>query len=149
RSRTTTSYERGKSPATARMSSMSTGMFSTVPRSSDVDLRPVKHPTPRSPLTWPQGWKGPLRPLSLSGFGVPVAPAVVETPKPGRERLGGLALELESDVDELVLLAADELAPPRANQDLRAGDVVALGLPVRVLEEARVHARIAHHQRHP
>ena len=38
-----------------------------------------------------------------------------------------LALELQRDVDELVLLAADQLALAGPMQDLGAGDAVALG----------------------
>src|SRR4051794_22074522 len=60
-----------------------------------------------------------------------------------------LGLELEGDVDELVLLATDELALPRDLQDPRAGDAVALGRVAGVLQEAGVHPGVAHHHRHP
>ncbi len=60
-----------------------------------------------------------------------------------------LPAQLERDVDQLVLLPADELALPGPDEDLRAGHAVALGLRVRVLEEAGVDARVPHHQRHP
>src|SRR3954468_20388115 len=53
-----------------------------------------------------------------------------------------LLLELQRDVDELVLLAADQAAPTGLEQDLRATDTVALGLPVGVLEEGRVDAGV-------
>src|SRR5690606_22709561 len=60
-----------------------------------------------------------------------------------------LPLQLQRDVDELVLLPADELALPGAHQHLRGRDAVALGLPLGVLEEAGVDARVAPHQRLP
>src|SRR3954454_11780371 len=60
-----------------------------------------------------------------------------------------LLCESDSDVDELVFLAADELAPAGFDEDLRARDAVAPGLGVRVLEEGGVHAGVAHRQREP
>src|SRR3546814_4429845 len=60
-----------------------------------------------------------------------------------------LGLQLQRDVDELVLLATDQLALPGLEQDLRAGDAVAFCRVPGVLEERAVDAGIAHHQRHP
>jgi len=59
-------------------------------------------------------------------------------------RLSG---EFDGDVDQLILLAPDEPALPRAYEDLGAGDAVALALAERVLEEARVDAGVTHQQR--
>src|SRR5688500_178949 len=55
--------------------------------------------------------------------------------------------ELGRDLDDLVFLAADELAPSAFEEDLCPRHVVARGGAIRVLEEARVHARITHDQR--
>ena len=52
-----------------------------------------------------------------------------------------LALDLQRDVDELVFLAADELALTGPVQQLVRRDAVALGLADGVLEEAGVDAR--------
>ncbi|OKH72866.1 hypothetical protein EB74_22580 [Mycobacterium sp. SWH-M5] len=58
-----------------------------------------------------------------------------------------LALDLQRDVDQLILLTADELALAGAVQQLMCGYAVPLGLADGVLEEARVHPRVAHDQR--
>ena len=49
-----------------------------------------------------------------------------------------LAFDLQSDVDELVFLTADELALTGPVQQLVGRHVVAFGLPDGVLEETRV-----------
>src|SRR6476659_5409700 len=55
-----------------------------------------------------------------------------------RGLLVGLRLEHQRDVDQLVLLAADQLATPGLEQDLRARDAVPLRGVARVLEERGV-----------
>src|SRR5438552_4828645 len=55
--------------------------------------------------------------------------------------------ELGGDLDDLVFLTADELAPTAFEKDFGTGHVVARRRAERVLEEARVHARIPDDQR--
>src|SRR5699024_12722023 len=66
-----------------------------------------------------------------------------------RPRSGGrallLLLDLQRDVDELVLLAADEATFARADEDLRRRHAVALGVALGVLEERRVATGVAEH----
>ena len=57
------------------------------------------------------------------------------------------ALDLQRDVDQPVLLVADELALTSVVQQLVGGHAVTLGLPDGVFEEAVVHAGGTHDQR--
>src|ERR1700678_4112350 len=57
--------------------------------------------------------------------------------------------EADRDLDELVFLAADELAAARLDEDRGAGHAVLPGLDVGMLEEARVDAGVAHREREP
>src|ERR1700722_366363 len=73
----------------------------------------------------------------------------VSPPPFGLIDLLGLTLgEADRDFDELVFLPADELAAAGFDEDLGPGHAVLLCLDLRVPQEAGVHARIAHGERH-
>ncbi len=83
-----------------------------------------------------------------------LASSVVGLAQPARETpcsrsSSWLRLQHQRDVDQLVLLAADQVPPAGLEQDLGAGDAVPLGGVAGVLEERAVDAGVAHHQRHP
>lgn len=65
---------------------------------------------------------------------------------PGSRGEGGFALEFQGDVDELVFLAADELAFACADEHFGGGDAVAFGLAFGVAQEAGVDAGVAHRE---
>src|SRR5579875_984318 len=69
-------------------------------------------------------------------------------PRGSGPRRGGLGCcEARGDVDDLVLLATDEPGRAAAQDDLRAGDAVAIGGVVGVAQEARVDPGVAHEER--
>ncbi len=73
--------------------------------------------------------------------------AIVRAHRAARAR-GLLGAELDRDVDDLVLLPADQAPFAAAQQDLRARDAVAIRGAVRVPQEARVHPGVPHDQAH-
>src|SRR5699024_7546046 len=69
----------------------------------------------------------------------------------GGPRLRGLRIcgELNGDVEDLILLTADEITPSAFEEDVGTRDAVALPRPVGVLQEAGVHTGVTHDEAHP